>query len=155
MRITRSIAMIMAATLAAPTLALAGPQCFSPFSGVYIRFEQPVTPNSEARVGRTWGALASCDGLSSWPVAGYAYKSRTDGGFVFAFRAFTLDADSCGAVDYIGTLSGAPLSGPFNLFNQRTDFGNSGTMTEVACPAPPEEAKPPVGVDALGNSEKK
>ena len=153
MRIRQSIAVLVGAALLAP-MALAAPQCFSPFSGVYIRFEQPVTDSSVARNGRVWGALSSCDGLSSWPVVGNSYHSNADG-LVVAFRAFTVDANNCGAVDWIGTLKGKPLSGPFELFNQRTNFGNSGTWTEITCPTPPEHAvKPPAGVDPLGNAAK-
>ena len=154
MNIKRSIAVLVSAALLAPGLAMAAPQCFSPFSGVYIRFEQPVTDSAVARNGRVFGALSSCAGLSSWPVVGNSYHSKTDG-LVVAFRAFTVDAGNCGAVDWIGTLSGKPLSGPFQLFNQRTNFGNSGTWTQVTCPNPPEEkAHPTAGVDPLGNSTK-
>ena len=154
MSIRQSIVVLVGAALLAPGLAVAAPQCFSPFGGVYIRFEQPVTDSTVARNGRVWGSLASCAGLSSWPVVGSSYRSKTDG-LVVAFRAFTVDANSCGAIDWIGTLSGKPLSGRFQLFNQRTNFGNSGTWTQVACPKPPENgAKTPVGVDALGNVAK-
>jgi hypothetical protein len=154
MRIKRSIAVILGALLLAPGMVLAAPQCFQPFSGVYIRFEQPVTDSTVARNGRVFGALSSCAGLSSWPVVGNSYHSKVDG-VVVAFRAFTVDANNCGAVDWIGTLSGKPLSGPFQLFNERTNFGNSGTWTAVACPKPPRNgAKPPAGVDALGNFAK-
>src|SRR5579872_2116339 len=145
MNIQRSMAVFVGALLLAPGLAMAAPQCFSPFSGVYVRFEQPVTDSAVARNGRVWGALSSCAGLSSWPVVGNSYHSKKDG-LVVAFRAFTVDANTCGAVDYIGTMSGKPLSGPFQLFNQRSNFGNSGTWTQVTCPQPPEEkAHPPAG----------
>jgi hypothetical protein len=154
MSIKQSIMVLVGIALLAPGLAMAKPQCFSPFSGVYIRFEQPVTDSTVARNGRVFGSLASCAGLASWPVVGNSYRSKTDG-LVVAFRAFTVDANSCGAVDYVGTLKGKPLSGPFQLFNQRTNFGNSGTWTQVTCPTPPEEgSKPPAGVDALGNIAK-
>jgi len=154
MSIKRSIAAIVGALLLAPGMALAAPQCFQPFSGIFIRFEQPVTTSTVARNGRVWGALSSCAGLSSWPVVGNSYHSKTDG-LVLAFRAFTVDANTCGAVDFIGTLKGKPLSGPFQLFNQRTNSGSSGTWTQITCPAPPEErALPPAGVDALGNFAK-
>ncbi|HTS35636.1 MAG TPA: hypothetical protein VMH04_08195 [Candidatus Solibacter sp.] len=145
---------ILATMLAGPGSAWAAPQCFSPFSGVYIMFEQPVTSTLGAVHGRSWGALASCAGLSSWPLVGSAHYSKADG-LVVAFRVFTVDAATCGAIDYIGTLSGSTLSGPFQLFNQRTNFGNSGTWTEIPCPAPPEEPiKPVAGVDVNGNSTK-
>ena len=154
MRIQRSIALLVGAVLLMPGLTFAAPQCFQLFSGVYLRFEQPVTDSTVARNGRVFGALSSCAGLSSWPVVGNSYHSKTDG-LVLAFRAFTVDANTCGATDWIGTMSGKPLSGPFQLFNQRTDFGNTGTWTQVACPKPPHNgAKPPAGVDPLGNFAK-
>ena len=154
MRIKRSIAVLVGAVLLAPSMALAAPQCFQVFSGVYVRFEQPITSTETAQEGRTWGALSSCDGLVSWPVVGSSHRSKTDG-LTLAYHAFTVDANTCGSVDFIGTLSGKPLSGPFELFNQRTNFGNSGTWTEITCPKPPEKgAKLPAGVDPLGNAAK-
>jgi hypothetical protein len=152
MRIRESIAVLVGAALLSPGVALAAPQCFQVFSGVYVRFEQPITETETAQEGRTWGALSSCDGLVSWPVVGSSHHSKKDG-LTLAYRAFTVDANACGAVDFIGTLKGKPLSGPFELFNQRSNFGSSGTWTEIACPTPPEHAvKPPAGVDPLGNA---
>jgi hypothetical protein len=154
MKIKQSIVIIMGAVLLAPSMAFAAPQCFQLFSGVYLRFEEPVTDSPVARNGRVWGALSSCDGLSSWPVVGNSYHSKTDG-LVVGFRAFTVDANTCGATDWIGTMSGKPLSGPFQLFNERTSFGNTGTWTEIKCPIPPDKGvKPPAGVDPLGNISK-
>ncbi len=124
--IKHAIVVIVGAALLAPSMALAAPQCFKVFRGVYVRFEQPVTTTTTAQNGRTWGALSSCAGLSSWPVVGSSHRSKKDG-LILAFRAFTVDADTCGAVDFIGTLEGKPLSGPFQLFNQRAGSGNSGT----------------------------
>ncbi len=154
MKLKQSIVIIIGAVLLAPGMAFAAPQCFQEFTGVYLRFEQPVTDSTVARNGRVWGALSSCDGLSSWPVVGNSYHSKTDG-LVVAFRAFTVDASTCGAVDFIGTMSGKPLSGPFELFNERSNFGNSGTWTEIKCPTPPEKGvKLPAGVDPFGNVSK-
>jgi hypothetical protein len=154
MRMKGSIAVLVGALLLAPGVVLAAPQCFQPFTGVYVRFEQPVTSTTTPQHGRTWGALSSCAGLASWPVVGSSHHSKTDG-LVLSYRAFTLDANNCGAVDFIGTLKGKPLSGPFQLFNQRSNFGNTGTWTEVKCPVPPKNrAEPPAGVDALGNAAK-
>ena len=89
MRIKQSLAVIVGVALLAPGMAVAAPQCFQVFSGVYLRFEQPVTDSTVARNGRVWGALSSCAGLSSWPVVGNSYHSKTDG-LVVAFRAFTV-----------------------------------------------------------------
>jgi hypothetical protein len=154
MKIKHSIVVLVGAVLLAPGLALAAPQCFQVFSGVFVRFEQPITNTETAQTGRTWGALSSCDGLVSWPVIGSSHHSKTDG-LTLSYRAMTVDANTCGAVDFIGTLSGKPLSGPFQLFNQRTNFGNSGTWTQITCPKPPKNgAQLPSGVDALGNAAK-
>lgn len=154
MRIQRLIAVLLGGVLVTPGLAFAAPQCFQVFSGVYLRFEKPVTDSTEARNGRVFGALSSCAGLSSWPVVGNSYHSKTDG-LVVAFRAFTVDASNCGAADWIGTMAGKPLSGPFQLFNERTDFGNSGTWTQITCPKPPKNGwTPPAGIDPLGNVAK-
>src|SRR5215472_7330732 len=98
--------------------AVASPQCFKPFSGVYLMFNKPLTMTGTPQNGREFGALAGCAGLASWPIVGSSHNSKKDG-LVVAFRAFTVDATTCGAVDYIGTLKGTPLSGPFQLFNQR------------------------------------
>lgn len=154
MSIKQSIAVLVSAVLLAPGLALAAPQCFQVFSGVYVRFEQPITNTETAQEGRTWGALSMCDGLVSWPVIGASHRSKKDG-LTLAYRAMTVDANTCGAVDFIGTLKGTPLSGPFQLFNQRTNFGSSGTWTQITCPSPPEDgAMPPAGVDPFGNIAK-
>jgi len=154
MAMKRSMAVIVGVLLLAPGVALAGPQCFQVFNGVYIRFNESVTNTTVAHRGRTWGALSGCAGLVGWPIVGSSHLSKTDG-LVLEYRAFTVDANNCGAVDFIGTLKGKPLSGPFQLFNQRTNFGSTGTWTEVACPTPPEHgAEPPAGVDALGNGAK-
>ena len=41
MSVKRSIAVIMGAVLLAPGVALAAPQCFQPFTGIYIRRTSP------------------------------------------------------------------------------------------------------------------
>jgi hypothetical protein len=152
-----AVAVVSAMLFAVSGSQLAAPpppaaQCFQPFSGVYIMFNKPVTSTSTAQNGRIFGALSGCAGLVSWPVVGSSHVSKTDG-LVLALRSFNVDASTCGGVDWIGTLKGSPLSGPFQLWNQRTNFGNTGTWTQVACPAPPEmTATPPAGTDPLGNS---
>jgi len=145
----------LGAMLLAPGNALAAPQCFQIFTGVYVMFNRPINLGTDSAVnGRTWGALSPCDGLSSWPIVGSAHFSKTNG-LVVAYRAFTVDATVCGAVDVIGTMSGSPPSGPFQLWNQRTNFGNTGTWTEVTCPAPPVGPGLRAGeIDAMGNSSK-
>lgn len=92
--------------------------------------------------------------LSSWPIVGSSHKSAKDG-LVVAFRAFTVDTSNCGGVDFLGTMSGAPLWGSVQLWDQRTNFANSGTRTQITCPLLPA----PTGeqsmdeVDAPGNGK--
>jgi hypothetical protein len=141
--------------LMAPGNALAAPQCFQVFSGVYVMFNRPVTTTGTSALnGRTWGALSPCAGLSSWPIVGSSHNSKKNG-LVVAYKAFTADATSCGSAEFIGTMSGSPLSGGFQLWNQRTSFSNTGTWTQIACPTPPEPALLTTGeTDAMGNSAK-
>ena len=147
----------LGAMLLAPGSALAAPQCFQVFSGVYVMFNRPVnTTGTSALNGRSWGTgLFPCDGLSSWPIVGSSHKSKANG-LIVAFRIFNVDATNCGATDWIGTMSGSPLTGSFVLWNQRTSFSNSGTWTQVTCPAPPEESSEPAlkpgETDVFGNS---
>ena len=126
-------------------------QCFTAFGGsVSFVFQKPVTNTTYAVKGRTFGALASCFGLSAWPIVGSSYKSGSN--VVVAFRAMTVDAPNCGAVDWITNLSGSPLSGPADLHNDRTNFSNSTTLTQVSCTdVMSKDRKPPAGRDALGN----
>jgi hypothetical protein len=138
MAMKRSIAIILGALLLDPGMTLAGPQCFQVFNGVYVKFNQPVTTTSTAQNGRIWGSLQGCAGLASWPVVGSSHHSKKDG-LVLAYRAFTVDANNCGAVDVIGTLKGKPLSGPFQLYNQRTNFGTTGTLDPGQLPDPARE----------------
>jgi hypothetical protein len=136
--------------------AFAAPQCFSVFGGtVTAEFNTPLTGNGLVN-GRMFGALASCAGLTAWPLVGSSYKSATHA-TVVAFRVFTVDA-SFGAVDWIASLTS--LSGPAQLHNDRNNFSNSTTMTVTACPVPlpgirsdiSEQPSAPVGVDEVGNS---
>jgi hypothetical protein len=145
----------LAAMLIAPGNALAAPQCFQVFSGVYVMFNRPVTTTGTSALnGRIFGALSPCAGFQSWPIVGSSHKSAANG-LVVSFRTFNVDAANCGAVDWIGTMSGNPLSGSFQLWNQRTLFGNTGTWTQVSpCPAPPVPTLKVGETDALGNSAK-
>ncbi len=144
--------MIVAVLLLAPGGAMAADQCFAVFGGsTIIEFNHPVTATTTALNGRVFGGLAACDNLVSWPVVGSAHHSNGHG-LVVAFRAFTVDAASCGAADWIAVLNGSPLSGTAQLWNQRTNFGNTTTMTAVSCPKLPGKQKRAIGVDPLGNS---
>jgi hypothetical protein len=142
---------VVATMLFAPGGALAADQCFSMFNGsVIIEFNNPVSTTATPLNGRIFGGLSSCDGLVSWPVVGSAHHSKGNG-LVLAWRAFTVDDTVCGATDWIALLNGKPLSGPVQLWNQRTNFGNTTTMSVVSCPKLPKKPTPPAGVDPLGN----
>jgi hypothetical protein len=102
-----------------------------------------------AITGRIFGSgLTSCAGLTAWPIFGSSFKNVT-GATEFAFRAMTVDSATCGAVDYIVPLSGKPLSGTAQLHNDRTNFGNTTTMTLAPCASPlPAVVGPGGGSDA-------
>ncbi|HUY18355.1 MAG TPA: hypothetical protein VMV15_03935 [Candidatus Binataceae bacterium] len=133
-------------------------QCFSLFNGtVTLEVNSSVKATGPLN-GREFGTgLASCAGLSAWPIIGSAFRSAS-GDIVLAWRAMTVDTSSCGAVDFIVDLSGKPLSGTALLHNDRSDFSNSTTMTKVACPRPLPSARefesaPAQGLDLQGNGQ--
>ena|SRR5215469_2394392 len=146
---------IASLTLVGQSSALAKGQCFSVFSGAAtVEFDSPVT-SSKPLTGRIFGGgLSSCAGLSAWPVFGSSFKDAS-GDIEVAFRAMTVDTTNCGAVDWIVTLSGNPLSGDGQFVNDRHDSGNTTTVTQVACPKPLPADKSGLqshaGVDAQGN----
>lgn len=150
MRIRIAAAVILALLLSSIPV-FATNQCFTAFSGsVTFVFQKPVTNTTYAVKGRVFGALSSCFGLSAWPVVGSSFKSG--GNVVVAFRSFTVDAPTCGATDWITNLSGSPLSGPADLHNDRTNFSNSTTLTQVSCSdVISNSRKPPAGRDVFGN----
>jgi hypothetical protein len=133
--------------------------CFTAFEGtVYYQFSLNGRLPSNAVAfplqGRVFGALVPCAGLGQWPVMGTVV---VDGGqIVLGFRAMTVDAASCGAVDYIARLDPATLTGPLQLHNGRNDFSNQSTLTPGACarpPAPgePGQRAPRIAADPQGN----
>jgi hypothetical protein len=84
--------------------------------------------------GRISGdGLAACAGLSEWPIVGSAVLSIGGNEATLAFRAFTVDALSCGATDNIAVIDLATGTGPLQLNNVRSHFGNSTTMTVIPC----------------------
>ena len=132
--------------------------CFSAFGGS-VHYNFPIastkftTPGIYSTPGVIFGSLSSCAGLLKWPLIGTVVVTKTQA--ILAFRAMTVDASSCGAVDSIVNLSINPLSGPLQLHNDRTNFSNSTTFTVSTCTTPPvNDAAPFVpksGRDAEGN----
>ncbi len=102
--------------------------------------------------GRVFGALVSCAGLAQWPVMGTVVVDGEQ--IVLAFRAMTVDAATCGAIDYIVHLDSATLSGPLQLYNNRKDFSNESTLAPATCTSPATTVGPvrrSIGVDSQGN----
>ena len=110
--------------------------------------------NSE-HPGVVFGALAACAGQTHWPLVGTAVANNKV--VVLGFRAMTVDAAGCGAVDEIAALSPTTLSGPFQLHNDRNNFSNTNTLTPAPCvpvPSLAAQAAPAVAgqKDTAGNS---
>lgn len=113
--------------------------CFTAFNGkVHYQFSLdgrlPSSDGAFPLQGRVFGALISCAGLAQWPVMGTVVVDGDQ--IVLAFRAMTVDAATCGAIDYIVHLDSATLSGPLQLYNNRKDFSNASTLTLAACANP-------------------
>lgn len=133
--------------------------CFTAFGGtVHYQFSLDGCPPSGDGAfslhGRVFGALVPCAGLGQWPVVGTAVVDGAQ--IVLGFRAMTVDAASCGAVDYIVRLDPATLVGSLQLHNGRNDFSNESTLAPVACARPPAPAgfdrrAPRGGADPQGN----
>jgi hypothetical protein len=76
---------------------------------------------------------------------------------VLGYRAMTVDAAGCGAVDEIAPLSPSTLAGPLQLHNDRNNFSNTSTLTPAPCVAVPLLASQAAPVasgqkDQAGNS---
>ena len=76
---------------------------------------------------------------------------------MLGYRAMTVDAAGCGAVDEIAALNPSTLSGPFQLHNDRNNFSNTSTLTPAPCAAVPLLANQAAPVasgqkDQAGNS---
>jgi hypothetical protein len=127
------------AMLAAGPLASAQ-TCFTAFGGsVHYQFaispasmKQPGTKNV---AGVVFGALAPCAGLTHWPVVGTVTSNEKI--VVLGYRAMTVDASGCGAVDQIASLNPGNLNGPLQLHNDRNNFSNTSTLTAGPCVAVP------------------
>jgi len=133
--------------------------CFTAFEGtVHYQFSlQGRPPSGDGAFplqGRVFGALVPCAGLGQWPVTGTLVVDGDQ--IVMGFRALTVDAASCGAVDYIVRLDPATLAGPLQLHNNRKDFSNESTLVPAACARPPAPIEPGQrrlggGADPQGN----
>ncbi len=149
--VVRAIAICL--TIAAGT-AFAGQQCFTAFGGtVTYAFNAKVT-SKKALSGRIFGSLASCAGLTAWPIVGSAFTNASKTQITLAFRAMTVDAAACGAVDHIVTLSLPGLTGNLELHNDRNSVSNTSAITVADCPAaiPPAVVPRSVGgADVFGN----
>lgn len=101
--------------------------------------------------GRVFGALVPCAKLTQWPVMGAVVVDGDQ--IVLAFRAMTVDAATCGAVDHIVRLDPATLSGPLQLHNNRNDFSDVSALVSAACASPPDPdgSARHGGADSQGN----
>lgn len=133
--------------------------CFTSFGGtVHLQFATTAVAlravGTQTFGGRVFGALAPCAGLREWPVT--ATKDSKSGQIILAFRAMTVDAAGCGAVDEIVNLNPRTLSGPLQLHNDRNNFSNTSTLVPAACIAPLSKAAPlalePKKQDLQGNT---
>jgi hypothetical protein len=130
--------------------------CFSAFGGtVNYNFNLTTanfsTVGTYAAPGVTFGALSPCAGLSKWPVMGTLTVSKTSA--VLAWRAETVDAAGCGAVDEIVGMTPGHLTGTLQLHNDRNNFSNTSAFTQTACltPAIADVARPLDAADPTGN----
>ena len=126
---------IIAATFAGVTTASAQ-TCFTAFGGtIHYQFALSVAafkaPGIRNVAGVTFGALSHCAGQTHWPLVGTEVSDREK--IVLGFRAMTVDAPGCGAVDYIVSLSPGTLNGPLQLHNDRNNFSNTSTLTPAPC----------------------
>jgi len=147
-------ALIAASSLIGAQDAAATQTCFTWNSGsTHLQFNSAFTGSGlHALTGVEFGGLSPCAGLSHWPVFGTAFtKGNT---IVMGFRAETVDADGCGAVDYIVKLALSTMSGPLQLHNDRTDSSNKNRLVPASCTGVPA-AVPPLAAgperDAEGN----
>ena len=117
--------------------ANAAQTCFTAFKGtVHYQFEGNIASEGDHPLnGVEFGALVACAGLQKWPLVGTAVNTSTE--VVLGWRGFTVDAKTCGAADYIASLSPKTLAGPLQLHNDRTNVSNSGRLVHAPCVTPP------------------
>jgi len=143
--------------MAMAPLSQAAEVCFTTFGGAtHVQLKGTANRLKAAGAknvsGRIFGStLAPCAGLNQWPVVGTAVTAGNQ--VILAFRAMTVDAAACGAVDEIVTLDATTLSGPLQLHNDRNDFSNTTTMVSAPCSNPLTEGEPTslAGEDSNGN----
>ena len=150
---------VIAAVLAGTTTASAQ-TCFTAFGGtIHYQFASSVAAFKAIGIrnvaGVTFGALSPCAGLTHWPLVGTEVSDKEK--IVLGFRAMTVDAPGCGAVDLIVSLSPRTLSGQLQLHNDRNNFSNTTTLTQAPCVPVPllaTRAAPVTGgqKDEAGNS---
>lgn len=114
--------------------------CFTGFGGAVhyqfsIRGYKPADREIGPFQGRVFGALVACAGLDRWPLMATAIAAGDR--IVLTFRAMTVDAVGCGAVDYLASLDAGTLSGPLYLHNARNQFSNTSTLVPAPCVEPP------------------
>jgi hypothetical protein len=140
MKLPRQRRVLLAGFAALPIVAGATPAsaqaCFTSFGGtVHYQFSltpaQLRAPGIHSTPGVVFGALAACAGQTHWPLVGTAVANNRV--VVLGFRAMTMDAAGCGAVDEIAALNPTTLTGPFQLHNDRNNVSNTNTLTAAAC----------------------
>jgi hypothetical protein len=146
---------IIAAALACATTASAQ-TCFTAFSGsIHYQFASSArafqATGTRNVAGVIFGALQPCAGLTHWPLVGTEVSDQQT--IVLGFRAMTVDAANCGAVDFIIPLSQNTLTGPLQLHNDRTNSSNTDTLIPAPCVSVPLQAAPAAAEkDKFGNS---
>jgi hypothetical protein len=150
---------VIVAALTGATTASAQ-TCFTAFGGsVHYQFAPSVAAFKATGIrnvaGVTFGSLAPCAGLTHWPLIGTEVSDKEK--IVLGFRAMTVDAPGCGAVDLIVSLNQRTLSGQMQLHNDRNNFSNTTTLTHAPCvpvPSLAASAAPVTGgqKDEAGNS---
>jgi hypothetical protein len=124
-------------TLAGATAASAQQICFTAFGrSTHFQFASSVPAFKAAGIrnvaGVMFGAgLIPCAGLTHWPLVGAEVSDRQK--IVLGFRAMTVAARRCGALDFIVPLSQATLTGPLQVHNDRFDTSNISTLAPAAC----------------------
>jgi hypothetical protein len=155
-RIVAASAALLGAAAAIPASA---ETCFTAFSGTnHFQFSQSraafTTPGQRVVNGVEFGsALFPCAGLKRWPLIGAVQVDHS--GAALTFRSMTVDANTCGAVDFIIDLNPTTLTGPLQLHNDRNNFSSTSTLVEAACVTPPpaeaEASEAAPGQDVAGN----
>jgi hypothetical protein len=113
--------------------------CFKAFGGAIryvlnIRSLTVVDRVTSPVSGRVFGnGLAPCAGLSEWPLVGSMIIGQLATRATIAFRAFTVDADTCGAVDHIVDLTLTTGFGAVQIHNDRNNASNASSFLIADC----------------------